>query len=91
MSDGMNFDQGKPLTPGEIAYLLLKAPITTQRILNVFATDRPKLKTLLNKYYQSKTDTNLESLFQYFNDYESKVVNYECRGLTIPQKVSAEF
>jgi hypothetical protein len=91
MDDGMNFDQGKPLTPGEIAYLLIKSPETTQRILNAFASDKPKLKILANKYYQSKTDTNLESLFQYFNDYESKVVNYECRGLAIPQKVSAEF
>ena len=91
MSDGMNFDQGKPLTPGEIAYLLLKAPVTTQRILTAFASDKPKLKSLLNKYYQSKTDTNLEPLFQYFNEYEMKVVNYECRGMAIPAKVTAEF
>ena len=56
MNDGMNFDQGKPLTPGEIAYLLLKAPVTTQRILNAFATDKPKLKILVNKYYQSKQE-----------------------------------
>lgn len=91
MDDGMNFDQGKPLTPGEIAYLLIKSPEPTQRVLNSFASDKPKLRLLLGNYFKNRTDANLEPLFQYFNEYESKVVNYECRGLAIPSKIIAEF
>jgi len=91
LSDGTNFDQGKPITPNEITYLLIKTPETVQSILNGFAADKPNLKKLVSKYYQSRSDADLGALFQYFTDYEMKVVNYECRGMAIPSNVVAEF
>jgi hypothetical protein len=91
LSDGTNFDQGKPITPHEITYLLIKTPETVQAILNGFAVDKPNLKKLLAKYNQTKSDVDLGALFQYFTDYEMKVVNYECRGMSIPANVIAEF
>jgi hypothetical protein len=91
MDDGMNFDQGKPISPGEIIYLLIKSPETTFRLLNAFAVDKPKLKSLIGSTNQNKREEHLELIFQYFNDYEMKVFNYECRGLVIPAKVMAEF
>ena len=91
LSDGTNFDQGKPITPNEITYLLIKTPETVQSILNDFAADKPNLKKVLSKYYQSKSDSDLGALFQYFTDYEMKVVNYECRGMTLPSTVVAAF
>jgi len=91
LNDGTNFDQGKPITPSEIAYLLIKTPETVQPILNGFAADKPNLKKLLAKYNQTKSDADLGALFQYFTDYEMKVVNYECRGMAIPPNAIAEF
>ena len=91
LSDGTNFDQGKPITPHEITYLLIKTPETVQATVNGFAVDKPNLKKLLAKYNQTKSDADLGALFQYFTDYEMKVVNYECRGMSIPANVIAEF
>lgn len=91
LSDGMNFDQGKPISPNEISYLLVKTPETAQSALNAFAADKPKLKKLVAKFYQTRADADLGALFQYFTDYEMKVVNYECRGIAIPAAVTAEF
>ncbi|MFM7710541.1 MAG: hypothetical protein ACKO5C_06460, partial [Ferruginibacter sp.] len=91
LSDGMNFDQGKPISPNEISYLLIKTPETVQSALNAFAADKPKLKKLVAKFYQTRADADLGALFQYFTDYEMKVVNYECRGMAIPANVMGEF
>lgn len=84
---------GKPLVALEVAYYLARYPNIVRSALMSYATDKPRLKTLLDQFYATSNDRQqlLFEVVKQVAEIESIVVNMEVRGKSIPARAKQAF
>lgn len=85
-------DFGKPLVAAEVYYHLTRHPELMKEPLAEYASDKPKLYKMLREFYLGKfPEKALANVYEHFALLERTILNYECRGITIPEKTLKQF
>ncbi len=94
-SDGIQLEIGKSFLAGEVYYYLSTQPEVVKNVLLSYSSDKPKLKGLIETFYEKKQFSNetlaLNKIFLQMSEIEAKILNTEVRNIQLTEKLKSTF
>ncbi len=86
---------GKSFLAGEVYYYLSTQPEVVKNVLLSYSSDKPKLKGLIETFYEKKQFSNetlaLNKIFLQMSEIEAKILNTEVRNIQLTEKLKSTF